>query len=97
MAWARGGSSVISTRRLARVLNNMCGSNCDCSSISWLSAASRLAISAAAWAKLSFSVAMKYQVAATATMRLITIAVRLCNRSTLGRPVIASPIAVPRV
>jgi hypothetical protein len=30
---ARGGSAAISARRLASVLNSMCGSSCDCSRV----------------------------------------------------------------
>jgi hypothetical protein len=49
ISWARAGSRAISARRLASVLNSMCGSSCDCSSArcasvaSWRAAASRAA------------------------------------------------------
>ena len=49
MACARAGSRPMSTRRLASVLNSMCGSSCDCSSRNWISAAWRCA--ASAWAR----------------------------------------------
>ena len=46
MVWARAGSRLISTRKLARVLNSMCGSSWLCSRRNWFSAARRRA----AWA-----------------------------------------------
>ena len=48
IACARSASRPISTRRLASVLNSMCGSSCDSSSRSCVSAAWRRSVSA--WA-----------------------------------------------